>query len=115
MTRLAILLLVCSSLVLAQATDTSPQSPLVAALVRDVQRRDAAAVEQFWKTVAARKTPLVDPIPSDPKHVLATFLFRGSNDTRDVAMWRYPAIMSPSAGAARSPTDSSRRSNGSRA
>jgi len=70
----------------AQAPIADPDSPLVAALARSVAAGNSAAADQFWRTVANRGTPLIDSLPGDTTRVLATFLFRGRSDTRDVVL-----------------------------
>lgn len=81
--------------VAAQATTSAPESPLLWALRRDVAAQGGAAVERFWQAVAARRTPLVDSLPNDANHVLATFVFRGATDTRDVVLVAGPNGIDP--------------------
>ena len=40
--------------------------------------------DNFWKQVAAEGTPLTEPVGSDGKYQLVTFLWRGIHDTRNV-------------------------------
>ncbi|GAA2512986.1 alpha/beta hydrolase-fold protein [Pilimelia columellifera] len=48
------------------------QSPAVAALTRDPSR-----LPEFWADVVRAGTPLIEPDPVDPGHVIVTFLWRG--------------------------------------
>lgn len=43
--------------------------------------------ENFWKQVAAEGTPLLEPIGSDGKYHLVTFLWRNTYDTRNVLVF----------------------------
>jgi len=46
----------------------------------------ADAVEAFWARVAASGTPLVEPRDGEPDHRTVTFLWRGSDATREVVL-----------------------------
>ncbi len=48
---------------------------------------DAAALDDFWREVKQRGTPLVEPIPGDDKHVLVTFRWRGARETKNVVLF----------------------------
>jgi enterochelin esterase-like enzyme len=56
-----------------------PVPTLIATLQRDVAAGKSGAVSQFWKIVAERHTPIVENLPGDDQHVLATFLWRDSD------------------------------------
>jgi enterochelin esterase-like enzyme len=60
------------------------QSPGIAALQKDVESGNGRAVDAFWMEMAARHTPLVEPIAGDEQHVIVTFLWRGQPDTKGV-------------------------------
>ena len=60
------------------------ESPRLRALQQEIQRGGAGAVTAFWKEMEARGTPLVESIPGDDDHVIATFLWRGKPDTKGV-------------------------------
>lgn len=55
-------------------------------------------LEAFWKEIAARGTPLVEPFGSDGKYQLVTFLWRSTHDTRNVlvigSFWGAPLAYS---------------------
>lgn len=62
------------------------RSPRLAKLL-EARRNGAgpAAIARFWRDVAERGgTPMVEPIPGDPRHVLVTFLWTGNESTRGV-------------------------------
>lgn len=55
--------------------------------LREARQKGAgpAAIARFWLDVAERGgTPLIEPIPGDPRHVLVTFLWTGNEATRGV-------------------------------
>jgi enterochelin esterase family protein len=60
-------------------------SPMIDALRTAVARGDKAT-EAFWHQVAQSGTPLVEPVEKDPQHVMVTFLWRGTLETRNVAV-----------------------------
>lgn len=72
-----------------------PESPLLATLQRDVAAAKTDALGDFWTVVASRKTPLVEPLANDATHVLATFVYRGRQDTKDVVLVAGPNGIAP--------------------
>ncbi len=60
------------------------QSPRLAARRADVQAGKSDALAAFWQQMAAQGTPLVERVPGDDTHVIATFLWRGTPDTSAV-------------------------------
>ena len=80
---------------LASALQTQPRltpdSPLIAALERDVAAKRSQAVDTFWRSVESRTTPIVEPLPGDAAHVVATFLWRDTDGTaHDVVLQARP-------------------------
>jgi enterochelin esterase family protein len=61
-------------------------SPRIAALRRALAGGDRDALPAFWRSVAERGTPLVEPVPDDTRYALVTFLWRGGEDTRNVVV-----------------------------
>lgn len=61
-------------------------SPRIAALGRELRRRDATALSRFWTDVADQGTPLVEPIVGEDQHVLVTFVWRGTECTRNAVV-----------------------------
>jgi enterochelin esterase-like enzyme len=58
-------------------------SPRIQALRRQIES-GRSNTESFWKEVAMRGTPLIEPFGSDNKYSLVTFLWRGRRETRNV-------------------------------
>src|SRR5262245_41128482 len=66
------------------------QSPLMAALGKELQAGNKSAVEKFWQDIEQSGTPLVEPIEGDDKNFLVTFLWRATFETWNVLIvWRY--------------------------
>ena len=61
-------------------------SPRLVALQQHVRDGVAIAVERFWASVEEEGTPLVEPIEGDGAHYWVTFLWRGGEDTKNVAL-----------------------------
>lgn len=69
-----------------------PESPRIAALRRDLEAGDTGALKTFWREVNERGTPLIEPVPDDPRHYLVTFVWRGNEDTKNVVVLsRFPS------------------------
>jgi enterochelin esterase-like enzyme len=64
-------------------TGDAPESPRIATLADALRRGDTTALPDFWRELDGR-TPLIEPITSDPKHVRVTFIWRGKQDTKRV-------------------------------
>ncbi|MFI0264853.1 enterochelin esterase [Streptomyces sp. NPDC017056] len=71
----------------AETTD-SPEVTRLAARLATAGSADAraAVLDRFWDEVAARGTPLVEPLDGDPGHHAVTFLWRGGTATRQVLL-----------------------------
>ncbi len=61
-----------------------PLSPRIAALQKELQAGNRAALESFWQEVAKLGTPLVEPTPDKRNYLYVTFLWRGKTETKNV-------------------------------
>jgi enterochelin esterase family protein len=61
-------------------------SPRLARLRADVEARTRNAVAAFWAETQTATVPLVEPSPRGPRHSLVTFVWRGSDKTRNVVI-----------------------------
>jgi hypothetical protein len=68
------------------ASAAAQQSPGLAAVTRGVAGGDAHAIDNFWSTIAKNSSPLLEPIPGDDTHVLATYLWKDPGDTKAVVV-----------------------------
>lgn len=69
--------------------DDEPLSPLLRMLLREIAVGESTALASFWRAVAERGTPLIDPDPDDETRALVTFLWRHTAATG------CPVVMSP--------------------
>lgn len=70
-------------------------SPRIEALKNQLRKGNRSALGQFWEEVRKTGTPLVERLPSDGQHILVTFLWRGSEDTRNVVIFSQAVGLSP--------------------
>jgi len=61
-------------------------SPRLAALKKDIDSGNRAALETFWQEVTKQGTPLVEPITGDDRYVFLTFLWRAKEETKNVVV-----------------------------
>jgi enterochelin esterase family protein len=66
------------------------QSPRLAEVERRVAAGDRDAVGHFWADARRDGTPLVEPIRGDDAHVLATFVWKGTAETKDIVLMAQP-------------------------
>jgi enterochelin esterase-like enzyme len=64
-----------------QSKPKALDSPRLAALAREVQDGNHAAVQQFWEELKG-KTPLIETIPDNDQFLRVTFLWRGGDEAR---------------------------------
>ena len=57
-------------------TLVSPSSPRIIALQQALDAGNTKALTEFWQSVEAEGTPLIDPLPDDDRHALVTFLWQ---------------------------------------
>src|SRR5262245_51318005 len=68
-----------------QATSKSQaESPRLRQLKTQLAAGDRSALGRFWEAMATEHTPLVEPIPNEPRDVLVTFLWRAAPGTTSV-------------------------------
>lgn len=69
-------------------------SPRIATVQRRLDGGDPGALEAFWREVAVRGTPLIEPIPGDDAHALVTFLWREGRSPDEPAPLRTVVVVS---------------------
>jgi hypothetical protein len=62
-------------------------SPRIEQLTKQIATGGPSIVTAFWATLAREHAPIVEPAPGDPAHVLVTFVWRGTPDTRSVQVF----------------------------
>jgi enterochelin esterase-like enzyme len=68
------------------ASAAAQQSPSITAVTRSVSGGDAHAVDYFWSSIVRNTSPVIEQIPGDDKHVLATFVWKDPGDTRSIVV-----------------------------
>jgi enterochelin esterase-like enzyme len=68
----------------AQQRQTGFDSPLIAALGRDLAAGKASAVEEFWQMVEKKGSPIIEKLAEADGAVLATFVWKDPGDTKSV-------------------------------
>src|SRR5262245_17383723 len=61
-------------------------SPRLALLQKDVGAGNKSAVESFWQEMAKQGTPLIEPVKGQAGYYLVTFLWRHTEETKNVAV-----------------------------
>jgi enterochelin esterase family protein len=61
-------------------------SPRLEQLKKQIKSGAPGAVEDFWKEMQARHTPLVETPPGDKSHALVTFLYRAEGTVKSVVL-----------------------------
>lgn len=64
--------------------DLDLRSPAISKLVAGAE--SPAVVEAFWEAVKTTGSPLIEPVANDGRQYLTTFLWRGNEDTSNVAV-----------------------------
>ncbi len=66
------------------------QSPFVQGLLHNIQKDEANAAKQFWRSPQLKNTPIIESVASEPKRKLVTFFWRGPPATRNVVVMLRP-------------------------
>lgn len=61
-------------------------SPRLALLQKELKAGNTGAVESFWQEMAKQGTPLIEPVKGRAGHYLVTFLWRHTEETKNVAV-----------------------------
>lgn len=69
-----------------KALTQEPVSPRLTAMLKKLEAGNTKAVDEFWKEMAREHTPLIEAIAGDAQHVLVSFLWRGGEDIKTVAV-----------------------------
>ena len=72
------------SVLSAQTVDERPLSPRLAALQERLKSGDRNALDNFWKEINERGTPMIEPAAGSDREMLVTMLWRASEETKNV-------------------------------
>src|SRR5260370_7150824 len=87
----SILMWVCCALFAESgcAAQDLPSSPRIAALQKLLEAGDRGALENFWQRVGQEGAPIIEIAPGEARHVLVTFLWRATSETKNVLLFSY--------------------------
>jgi enterochelin esterase-like enzyme len=72
----------------ARAVDDPPLSPRVAALQQRLKSGDRNALDSFWKEIAEKGAPIVEPAAGSDDELLVTMVWRATGETTNVFVFR---------------------------
>jgi enterochelin esterase family protein len=72
-----------------------PSSPRLLALRDRLTSGDRTALDKFWNEIKEQGAPLVEPAPESDHDMLVTMLWRGSEETRNVFVFRLGDVSKP--------------------
>jgi enterochelin esterase-like enzyme len=79
----------------ARNVDDQPLSPRLATLQNRLKSGDRAALDSFWKEIDQKGAPLIEPATNSDREVFATMLWRGTDETRNVFVFRLGDVNKP--------------------
>jgi enterochelin esterase-like enzyme len=71
-----------------QESNDQPSSPRVVALRDRLTAGDRTALDKFWKKISEQGTPIIEPATDNDGEVLVTMLWRATEETRNVFVFR---------------------------
>src|SRR5262245_38086231 len=80
---------------ISQNIDDQPVSPRLATLQARLKSGDREALDSFWKDISERGGPMVEAVPSSDRDVLVTILWHGTEETRNVFVFRLGDVNKP--------------------
>ncbi len=79
----------------AQQVDERLLSPRLAALQARLKSGDRKALDNFWKEIEARGTPIIEELPGNGRDVLVTLVWRAKEETKNVFVFRLGEVNKP--------------------
>src|SRR5207244_4036146 len=70
-------------------------SPRLQKLKQQLAAGVHGATDDFWAVLAREHTPLIEPVPGDPKHLLVTFIWRNQPQTKSVQVFGMEMTLLP--------------------
>src|SRR5690349_13914839 len=68
--------------------DDQPSSPRLLALRDRLISGDRTALDKFWKEISEQGAPIIEPAPGSDREVLVTMLWRATEETKNVFVFR---------------------------
>jgi enterochelin esterase family protein len=75
--------------------DDQPSSPRLLALRDRLTSGDRAALDKFWLEISEQGAPMIEPAAGSDRDVLVTMLWRGSEETKNVFVFRLGDVSKP--------------------
>jgi enterochelin esterase family protein len=72
-----------------------PSSPRLLALRDRLTSGDRTALDKFWKEISEQGTPLIESATDNDREVLVTMLWRGTEETKNVFVFRLGDVNKP--------------------
>src|SRR5467141_93086 len=85
------------SVLSAQTVDDLPLSPRLAALRDRLKSGDRDALNNFWKEISERGSPMIEPAAGSDRDMLVTMLWRAREETKNVFVFRLGDVNKPMA------------------
>src|SRR5467141_3501822 len=83
------------SVLSAQTVDDLPLSPRLAALRDRLKSGDRDALNNFWKEISERGSPMIEPAAGSDRDMLVTMLWRAREETKNVFVFRLGDVNKP--------------------
>ena len=80
-----------------RTVDDRPLSPRLATLQDRLKAGDRNALNNFWKEISERGVPIIEPVAGSDRDVLVTMLWRATEETRNVFVFRLGDVNKPMA------------------
>src|SRR5262245_37243154 len=81
----------------APNADDQPLSPRLKALQNRLKSGDQGALDSFWKEISERGAPIVEEVPGSDREMLVTILWRATEETKNVFVFRLGDVNKPMA------------------
>ncbi|HEY6660675.1 MAG TPA: alpha/beta hydrolase-fold protein [Pyrinomonadaceae bacterium] len=79
----------------ARNVDDQPLSPRLQALHERLKSGDRSALDSFWKEIAERGAPIIEPAAGSDREMLVTMLWRTKEETKNVFVFRLGEVNKP--------------------
>jgi len=81
----------------AQNVDDQPLIPRLAALRDRLKSGDRDALNNFWKEISERGSPMIEPAPDSDREMLVTIFWQAREETKNVFVFRIGDVAKPMA------------------
>jgi enterochelin esterase-like enzyme len=82
---------------ITKIVDDRPLSPRLATLRDQLKSGDRKALDKFWKEITESGAPIIEGVPGNDREMLVTMLWRATEETRNVFVFRLGDVNKPMA------------------